>query len=246
MLFQTPYVARFVTEISRVRSIKTFALQRALVWLFLFAVRRSFVKLLSVLVWLVFLYLFWKVGDPFPVLSSGKQSLRLLSMEQGISRIGIIGVTVMALLSGFGAVNYPYSSMAVFMRLSFFPKSPQFAFWSSRKKRWAMRIAFVLFSARLHFSNGIKVIYADKVIWDLSPMRHIIVRWNYYLYLTIQTNNLVLSSIFLDLRDFKARELIIFLMRFETINRFQLSNALMTNFYSKNEMFYFFNVEEVC
>lgn len=72
-------------------------------------------KILSLLVWLFFLYLFWKVGDPFPVLSS-KRSLRLLSMEQGISRIGIIGVTVMALLSGFGAVNYPYASMAVFMR----------------------------------------------------------------------------------------------------------------------------------
>jgi len=78
-------------------------------------VRKGFVKILSLLVWLFFLYLFWKVGDPFPVLSS-KRSLRLLSMEQGISRIGIIGVTVMALLSGFGAVNYPYASMAVFMR----------------------------------------------------------------------------------------------------------------------------------
>nr|CAH0112470.1 unnamed protein product [Daphnia galeata] len=79
-------------------------------------VRKSLVKILSLMVWIIYLYLFWKVGDPFPVISSSKRSLRLLSMEQGISRIGIIGVTVMALLSGFGAVNYPYTSMAVFMR----------------------------------------------------------------------------------------------------------------------------------
>ncbi|XP_066584345.1 Golgi pH regulator [Prorops nasuta] len=76
-------------------------------------VRLNLIRPLTVLVYLCYLYLFWKVGDPFPIMSPKKG---LLSIEQGVSRIGVIGVTVMALLSGFGAVNYPYSSMAYFMR----------------------------------------------------------------------------------------------------------------------------------
>lgn len=62
---------------------------------------------------LVFLYLFWKIGDPFPVL---KEQSGIFSLEMGVSRIGIIGVTVMSILSGFGAVEFPIQNMFYFMR----------------------------------------------------------------------------------------------------------------------------------
>ena len=70
-------------------------------------------KPLTLLIWCAYFYLFWKLGDPFPILSPKHG---VLSIEQGISRVGVIGVTIMASLSGFGAVNYPYTSMTMFMR----------------------------------------------------------------------------------------------------------------------------------
>ncbi|XP_071175819.1 Golgi pH regulator-like [Mytilus edulis] len=69
--------------------------------------------LLTFAVWCIATYFFWKIGDPFPILSP-KQGI--FDIEQCIGRIGVIGVTIMALLSGFGAVNYPYTSMFVFIR----------------------------------------------------------------------------------------------------------------------------------
>jgi len=63
--------------------------------------------------WLVYIVIFWRIGDSFPI-HNPKHGV--LSVETCVSRVGVVGVTVMALLSGFGAVNYPYTSMAIFMR----------------------------------------------------------------------------------------------------------------------------------
>lgn len=76
-------------------------------------VKRKLVYWLTFIIWATFIYFFWKIGDPFPILSPKHG---ILSIEQGISRVGVIGVTLMALLSGFGAVNCPYTYMSYFVQ----------------------------------------------------------------------------------------------------------------------------------
>lgn len=73
----------------------------------------NWVPCMTILFWLTFVYLFWKIGDSFPILHPKHGTF---SIEQAVSRVGIIGVTVMAILSGFGAVNAPYTCMTIFMR----------------------------------------------------------------------------------------------------------------------------------
>ncbi|KAF9205301.1 Golgi pH regulator B [Haplosporangium sp. Z 27] len=65
-------------------------------------------------IWLIYLYLFAKVGNGFP--TQDRVAPGVFSVEWGMSRVGIIGVTISAILSGFGAVNGPYSNLFFFLR----------------------------------------------------------------------------------------------------------------------------------
>jgi hypothetical protein len=74
---------------------------------------RTKALILSTLIELVFFYSFWKIGDPFPVL---KEQSGLFSVSMGVSRIGVIGVAVMSILSGFGAVSFTFLNLRFFMK----------------------------------------------------------------------------------------------------------------------------------
>ena len=80
---------------------------------------------ITVLIWVVYFWAFWKVGAPFPIMSNHKSKHKtpillmhagFFSIEQIMGRVGVIGVTLMAILSGFGAVSAPYTYLLYFLR----------------------------------------------------------------------------------------------------------------------------------
>lgn len=70
---------------------------------------------------LVFLYVFWRIRDPFLMARAARNGssvnalLSCVSVEAGMSRILIIGTTMLAVLSGFTAVYLPYSYLSSFI-----------------------------------------------------------------------------------------------------------------------------------
>lgn len=74
--------------------------------------RSSFFISLALLT--AFLNAFRLIGSYFPLVRSESQGI--FSMEHAIGRIGVVGVTLMAVLSGFGAVNCPYTYLSYFLR----------------------------------------------------------------------------------------------------------------------------------
>ncbi|KND04011.1 uncharacterized protein SPPG_01458 [Spizellomyces punctatus DAOM BR117] len=86
--------------------------ERESVWL------RSNRWALATCCWIVYLYLFWKIGDQFPINTAQDRAASSIffGIEPGMGRVGVIGVTIMAILSGFGAVNSPYTTLSFFLR----------------------------------------------------------------------------------------------------------------------------------
>ncbi|KAJ2660650.1 hypothetical protein IWW48_002859 [Coemansia sp. RSA 1200] len=76
--------------------------------------------LYSLAFWAVFFYAFWNLGmylplDSFSRIRKATGAADMVSIEPVTARVGVIGVALMAVLSGFGAVNSPYRQLFVFV-----------------------------------------------------------------------------------------------------------------------------------
>uniref|UniRef100_A0A383VFA0 Abscisic acid G-protein coupled receptor-like domain-containing protein n=1 Tax=Tetradesmus obliquus TaxID=3088 RepID=A0A383VFA0_TETOB len=65
---------------------------------------------LSACCYAAFLYCFWRLGRNLALGGS------LFSMGQAISRLGVLGTWIISILSGYAAVDFPYSYLSLFIR----------------------------------------------------------------------------------------------------------------------------------
>eukprot|EP00833_Pecoramyces_ruminatium_P015942 jgi/Orpsp1_1/1189974/evm.model.d7180000075868.1 len=70
----------------------------------------------TIILYSLYLLLFWKIAIYFPIYSKYAQPKDINMLTEGIGRVGIFGVTFMAILSGFGAVNSPYTTLSIFIK----------------------------------------------------------------------------------------------------------------------------------
>ncbi|OUM66495.1 hypothetical protein PIROE2DRAFT_6217 [Piromyces sp. E2] len=82
----------------------------------------SFIKIrhirltITVILYSIYLLVFWKISVYFPIYSKYAQPQDINALTEGIGRVGIFGVMFMAILSGFGAVNSPYTTLSIFIK----------------------------------------------------------------------------------------------------------------------------------
>lgn len=73
--------------------------------------KSQFPKVL-VIFFVFYLWCFYKIGLVFPLIDPAIPTL-LISIQQGIGRVGIIGITLLALISGYGSVSGPATYIMV-------------------------------------------------------------------------------------------------------------------------------------
>lgn len=65
-----------------------------------------------ILILCIYLWLFYKMGHIFPLIDQSVPT-SFFSLQQGLGRIGILGITLMAFISGYGSVSGPSAYLFV-------------------------------------------------------------------------------------------------------------------------------------
>ncbi|GIL86083.1 hypothetical protein Vretimale_13894 [Volvox reticuliferus] len=78
------------------------------------SLRRGHVAVGAVLFWAAFMYGFWRLGTYLPGVPPATEGV--FRMKQAISRVGVMGTWMIAVLSGYAAVSFPYSYLSLFVR----------------------------------------------------------------------------------------------------------------------------------